>query len=91
MREAIGDALSEQVVDIFRLKVKKKFRDRVALDARIQADLGLDSLGILSIMLVAEQELGIAVFPLQADVDEIRTVGDIVKVVRSLREKRAAG
>ena len=91
MLEPIQDSLERQVVEIFRAKVKKKYRDLVRPEARLQADLDMDSLGVLSTMLAAEEQLGIAIFPLPADVAEIRTVGDIAKLVKSIQEKPAAG
>ena len=91
MPEPMQDSLSAQVVNIFRRTVKKKYRDRVGLEAELQADLDMDSLAILSTMLSAEGELGVTIFPLQADVAEIRTVGDIVGVIRSIQDKNAAG
>jgi acyl carrier protein len=68
------DAFGEQLLEIFRRKVKKKYRDVVRPEGRLQADLGMDSLGVLSAMTIAEEELALTIFPLQADVGEIRTV-----------------
>jgi acyl carrier protein len=80
------DAFDEQLLDIFRRKVKKKYRDAVRPEARLQADLGMDSLGVLSAMMIAEEELSIVIFPLQADVGEIRTVGDIIRILKALKQ-----
>lgn len=69
------------MLDLFRQAVKKSLVGQVRPEARLQADLDLDSLGVLSTVLAAEQKLGISVFPLPPDVGEIRTVGDVVALV----------
>ena len=89
MLDSSEDPLDVQVLDVFRRKVKRKYRDHVRQEARLQADLNMDSLGVLSAMLVAEEELGITLFPIQDDVGQIRTVGDIIRLVKTIRARSA--
>jgi acyl carrier protein len=69
------------MLELFRQAVKKPLVGQVRPEARLQADLDLDSLGVLSTVLAAEQKLGISLFPLPPDVGEIRTVGDVIALV----------
>jgi acyl carrier protein len=87
MQDQVKDTLEDQLLDIFRRSVKKRYRDRVAVGARLQADLDMDSLGVVSCMLVAEEELSLRIFPLEVETGEIRTVGDVVNLVRSVMER----
>jgi acyl carrier protein len=87
MDDQVKDTLDDQLLDIFRRSVKKRYRDRVSVNARLQADLDMDSLGVVSCMLVAEEELSLRIFPLEVETGEIRTVGDVIKLVRSLMER----
>jgi acyl carrier protein len=87
LHEQVKDAVDDTVLSIFRRNVKKRYRDSVKPEARLQADLDMDSLGVLSAMLVAEEELKLSIFPLQGDVGEIRTVRDIINIVRSVVDR----
>ena len=87
IQDQVKDTLEDQLLDIFRRSVKKRYRDRVNASARLQADLDMDSLAVVSCMLVAEEELSLRIFPLEVETGEIRTVGDVIKLVRSVMER----
>ena len=84
IQDQVKDTLEDQLLDIFRRSVRKRYRERVAVGARLQADLDMDSLGVVSCMLVAEEELSLRIFPLEVETGEIRTVGDVINLVRSI-------
>ena len=56
------------------------------LDARLQADLDLDSLGVVTALLAAEEELGVRIFPIESETGEIRTIQDVINFVRAAME-----
>jgi acyl carrier protein len=85
--DQVRDALDEQLLDLFRRNVKKRYRDQVKPEARLQADLDMDSLGVVSTMLAAEEELKLRIFPLDVETGQIRTVQDIITLVRSLAKR----
>lgn len=87
VQDQVKDTLEDQLLDIFRRSVKKRYRDRVNVNARLQADLDMDSLGVVSCMLVAEEELSLRIFPLEVETGEIRIVGDVIKLVRAVMER----
>ena len=88
MRMEAGDPAIEQILDVFRRAVSRRLRGAVRLDARLQADLDMDSLKIISTVLAIEQELRIPVCWEAAGTGEIGTVGD---VIRFLTQHRADG
>lgn len=88
MQDTTPERIEALLLDLFRRNVKKAQRDRVRGDARLSADLGMDSLGVLSTMLAAEEELKLPVFPLPPEVAEIHTVGDVVALFTGLAQAR---
>ena len=55
--------------------------------ARLQSDLDLDSLGVVTVLLVAEEEMRVRIFPIEFETGEIRTVRDVIDLVRALMER----
>ena len=71
-KEEIFDKLKELVVD--QLGVEE---DEVTMEASMQDDLGADSLDLVDLVMSVEEEFGVKVA--DEDLENIKTVGDIVK------------
>ena len=72
--ESVFDTVRTIIVD--QLDVEE---EKVTMDADIQNDLGADSLDIVDLVMSFEEEYEIE-FP-DDDVENIKTVGDIVKYI----------
>ena len=86
MPDIIRNTPEDELLEIFRRSVKKRNRARVRPDARLQADLDLDSLGVVTALLAAEEELGVRIFPIESETGEIRTIQDVINFVRAAME-----
>lgn len=73
-REEIFDKLKELVVD--QLGVEE---DEVTMEATMQDDLGADSLDLVDLVMSVEEEFGVKVA--DEDLENIKTVGDIVNYI----------
>ena len=73
-KEEIFDKLKELVVD--QLGVEE---DEVAMEASMQDDLGADSLDLVDLVMSVEEEFGVKVA--DEDLENIKTVGDIVNYI----------
>ena len=73
-KEEIFDKLKELVVD--QLGVDD---DEVTTEATIQEDLGADSLDLVDLVMSVEEEFGVKVA--DEDLENIKTVGDIVNYI----------
>lgn len=73
-KEEIFDKLKELVVD--QLGVEE---DEVTMEASMQDDLGADSLDLVDLVMSAEEEFGVKVA--DEDLENIKTVGDIVNYI----------
>ena len=73
-KEEIFDKLKELVVD--QLGVEE---DEVTLEATMQDDLGADSLDLVDLVMSVEEEFGVKVA--DEDLENIKTVGDIVNYI----------
>ena len=74
------DKIKEMIVD--QLDVEA---DEVTMDANIQDDLGADSLDIVDLVMVVEDEFEVKI---EDDVVEgMKTVGDIVKFIDADKEE----
>lgn len=73
-KEEIFDKLKELVVD--QLGVEE---DEVTMEATMQDDLGADSLDLVDLVMSVEEELGVKVA--DEDLENIKTVGDIVNYI----------
>ena len=73
-KEEIFDMLKELVVD--QLGVEE---DEVTMEATMQDDLGADSLDLVDLVMSVEEEFGVKVA--DEDLENIKTVGDIVNYI----------
>ena len=73
-KEEIFDKLKELVVD--QLGVEE---DEVTMEASMQDDLGADSLDLVDLVMSVEAEFGVKVA--DEDLENIKTVGDIVNYI----------
>ena len=73
-KEEIFDKLKEPVVD--QLGVEE---DEVTMEASMQDDLGADSLDLVDLVMSVEEEFGVKVA--DEDLENIKTVGDIVNYI----------
>lgn len=73
-KEKIFDKLKELVVD--QLGVEE---DEVTMEATMQDDLGADSLDLVDLVMSVEEEFGVKVA--DEDLENIKTVGDIVNYI----------
>ena len=73
-KEEIFDKLKELVVD--QLGVEE---DEVTMGASMQDDLGADSLDLVDLVMSVEEEFGVKVA--DEDLENIKTVGDIVNYI----------
>ena len=86
MPDIVRNTPEDELLEIFRRSVKKRNRARVRPDARLQADLDLDSLGVVTALLAAEEDLGVRIFPIESETGEIRTIQDVINFVRAAME-----
>ena len=73
-KEEIFDKLKELVVD--QLGVEE---DELTMEASMQDDLGADSLDLVDLVMSVEEEFGVKVA--DEDLENIKTVGDIVNYI----------
>ena len=73
-KEEIFDKLKELVVD--QLGVEE---DEVTMEASMKDDLGADSLDLVDLVMSVEEEFGVKVA--DEDLENIKTVGDIVNYI----------
>ena len=73
-KEEIFEKLKELVVD--QLGVEE---DEVTMEASMQDDLGADSLDLVDLVMSVEEEFGVKVA--DEDLENIKTVGDIVNYI----------
>ena len=73
-KEEIFDKLKELVVE--QLGVEE---DEVTMEATMQDDLGADSLDLVDLVMSVEEEFGVKVA--DEDLENIKTVGDIVNYI----------
>lgn len=73
-KEEIFDKLKELVVDQLGIE-----EDEVTMEATMQDDLGADSLDLVDLVMSVEEEFGVKVA--DEDLENIKTVGDIVNYI----------
>ena len=73
-KEEIFDKLKELVVDQLGVEA-----DEVTMEATMQDDLGADSLDLVDLVMSVEEEFGVKVA--DEDLENIKTVGDIVNYI----------
>jgi len=79
---SVGEAAFEEVA-----KVLEPFRRQdapITKDTDITADLDLDSLAVMNLLMQVEEKFDISI-PLNL-IPEIRTVGDLVQIIEQLTE-----
>jgi acyl carrier protein len=75
--------LTDQILNALACHVKKQVWNAVRMEARLQADLGLDSLAVIVVVLDIEKTLGLSIPWESTPAFEIRTVGDLVAFMTS--------
>jgi acyl carrier protein len=80
----------QQIVTLIAGAVPGKFKKtRITPETRLQAELGLDSLGVLSLVFRFEELFGIdlAKMNIKVNVSQLKTVGDIIDSSRKILEQ----
>jgi acyl carrier protein len=83
----------ESVIALIAEAVPGKFKKtRITLETNLQRELGLDSLGMLSLVFRFEELYGIdiAQMGIEINVAKLKTVGDIIAVGRDIISKAPA-
>lgn len=83
--DAEGNVRAKVVEAICEIIVEDK---PLADENNLELDLGMDWLDKIEMIMIIEEELGIAINDEKAD--EMKTVGDVVKVVKEEVERRQA-
>jgi acyl carrier protein len=86
----VDKQLADKVLSALARHVKRQYRNAVRLDARLQADLGLDSLNVIRFVLELEKQFGLSIPWETPPEHEIRTVGDLVTFI-TYSDRPAAG
>lgn len=81
------DAVQDKVREILAVELRIEM-DRIVADARLRADLGMDSVAALNILFAAEEAFGIDAIEV-TDIAAVTTVGDIESLVRRYVTDRA--
>ncbi len=76
--------MEEKIIKMIASKLNKKVED-VKLESRLVEDLGADSLDIVELLMMLEDEYGITI-PDQ-DAVKLSTIGDIVKFMNTQKIK----
>ena len=76
--------LEEKILQVFAKNVKKSKRKAVSLEANFQKHLGLDSMRLVAILLQFEEMFQIDLTEIEAELAEIRTIGDLVSLAERL-------
>ncbi len=71
-------------LDIVRRNIKPAYRGAVGPAARLRDDLGLDSLGVIAIMMAIERETGLPVFEIDPTIGDVTTLRDLLGLIAGL-------
>jgi acyl carrier protein len=74
-------AFEEQILDIVRSSVKPPLRQAVRMEARLRDDLGLDSLGMIKLLMAIEERTKLPVFEIDSSAGEISTLRDLARLI----------
>lgn len=77
----------QQIITLIAGSVPGKFRKtKITPETRLQSELGLDSLGILSLVFRFEEKFGLdlAKMNLQVNVAKLKTVADVISTGKSI-------
>jgi len=86
----VQENFDQQIVTLIAGAVPGKFKKtRITPETRLQAELGLDSLGVLSLVFRFEELFGIdlAKMNIKVNVSQLKTVGDIIDSSRKILEQ----
>ncbi len=76
--------MEKKIVDLIADKLCKK-PDQIKPESRLVEDLGADSLDIVELIMAFEDEFGVSL-P-DEEIAKLKTVGDIIKFINSLKKK----
>jgi len=76
--------VEEKVIDLIADKLCKK-PSQVKLDSKLVEDLGADSLDVVELIMAFEDEFGVSL-P-DEEIAKLKTVGDIVNFINTLKKK----
>jgi acyl carrier protein len=88
MNAQLSESETQAVYDLLAKQLDLK-REQIALDARIQEDLGADSLDVMEIILACEERFSLAI-PDEAS-ERVSTVGDLLETLGDLLHPRGRG
>ena len=74
--------MEQKIIELIADKLNKKI-DQITPASRLVEDLGADSLDVVELIMAFEDEFGVSL-P-DEDVAKMKTVGDVVKFVSSLK------
>ena len=74
--------MEQKIIELIADKLNKKI-DQITPASRLVEDLGADSLDIVELIMAFEDEFGVSL-P-DEDIAKMKTVGDVVKFVSSLK------
>ena len=86
MNETLTEIETTKVQNLFMDKLSVR-REQLTPDARIQEDLGADSIDIVDIIMGLEEEFELTIADDAAD--GVKTVGDVYSLLAKLLEKSA--
>ncbi len=78
--------IESRFLDIVRRNVKPAVRAAVGPEARLRDDLGLDSLGVIAVMMAVEQDTGLAVFEIDPMIGDVTTLRDLMGLFARLEQ-----
>ena len=74
--------MEQKIIELIADKLNKKI-DQITPASRLVEDLGADSLDVVELIMAFEDEFGVSL-P-DEDIAKMKTVGDVVKFVSSLK------
>lgn len=91
MKSSAIDSLQETVLRLIREVVPWQFaKTALRPDTSLQGDLGIDSLGKLSIAFRLEEEFGLELSEHVSRLGDVRTVADVLQFVRQVSQGKNA-
>ena len=74
--------MEDKIIELIADKLCKK-KEQITLASRLVEDLGADSLDVVELIMAFEDEFGVSL-P-DEEISKMKTVGDIVKFINSLK------
>ena len=78
------DSIAEKIRDILAIELQVS-KDALVSEARLRADLGMDSVAALNILYAVEETLGGPVIDV-TELADVKTVGDVEALLRARLE-----